>query len=65
MQSLDAESKVSTSNLDLGEKIFAETLQIKFNLIKRAVAKSPKLNLECMGKKMASPLDSGNMASLG
>ena len=57
-------SKGSTLNLDLGKNIQAEALQVKFSIMKQAVASNPKVNLECMGRKMASLLDSGSMASL-
>ena len=53
----------STTNLDLGKEIPAETLQVRFQLVKRAVAVSSKGNLECMERKMAS-LDSRSMVSL-
>ena len=58
------ESKGSILNLDKGEKINTEALQVKFEIMKQAVASSLKVNLECMGKKLASPLDPGSMVSM-
>ena len=54
----------STPNLDKGESIKAEVLQVKFNIMKQAVTSSLKVNLKCMGRKTASLLDSGSMVSL-
>ena len=59
-----AESKGSILNLDKGEKINTEALQVKFKIMKQAVASSPKVNLECIGKRLASLLDYGCMVSL-
>ena len=59
-----AKSKDSLLNLDKGEAIQAEVLQVKYEFMKQAVALSPKVNLECMGNRLASLLDSGSMVSL-
>ena len=59
-----AKSKDSLLDLDKGEAIQAEVLQVKYEIMKQAVASSPKVNLECMGKRLASLLDSGSMVSL-
>ena len=59
-----AKSKDSFLNLDKGEASQAEVLQVKYEIMKQAVASSPKVNLECMGKRLASQLDSGSMVSL-
>ena len=44
--------------------INAEVLQTKFKIMKQAVALSPKVNLECMGKRLASLFNSGSMVNL-
>ena len=59
-----AKSRDSLLNLDKGEAIQAEALQVKYEIMRQAVASSPKVNLECMGKRLASLLDSGSMVSL-
>ena len=59
-----AESKDSLLDFDKSELINAEALQVKFKIMKQAVASSPRVNLECMGKRLASLLDSGSMVSL-
>ena len=59
-----AKSKDSLLNLDKGKAIQVEVLQVKYKIMRQAVASSPKVNLECMGKKLASLLDSGSMVSL-
>ena len=59
-----AEFKGSILNLDKGEKINTEALQVKFEIMKQAVASSLRVNLEFMGKRLASLLDSGSMVSL-
>ena len=59
-----AKSKDSLLNSDKGEAIQAEALQIKYEIMRQAVASSPKVNLECMGKRLASLLDTGSMVSL-
>ena len=51
------ESEGSIPNVDCGTKIEAEALQVKFEIMKQAVGSSWKVNLECMGKKLASLLD--------
>ena len=58
------ESQDCILNLDKGKKINTEALQVKFEIMKQAVASSLKVNLECMGKRLASLLDSGSMVSL-
>ena len=60
-----AKSKDSLFNLDKGKAIQAEVLQVKYKIMRQAVASSPKVNLECMGEKLASLLDSGSMVSPG
>ena len=45
-----AKSKDSLLDLDRGEAIQAELLHMKYEIMKQAVASSPKVNLECMGK---------------
>ena len=59
-----AESKGSILNLEEGEKINTEALQVKFEIMKQAVASSPKENLECMEKRLSSLLDSGSIVIL-
>ena len=59
-----AESEGSIFDLDTCEKIEAEVLQVNFEIMNQAVASSAKVNLECMGKKLALLLDSGGMVSL-
>ena len=59
-----AKSKDSLLNLDKGEVIQVEALQVKYEIMRQAVASSPTVNLECMGKRLASLLDSGSMVSL-
>ena len=59
-----AKSKDSLLSSDKGEAIQAEALQVKYEIMRQAVASSPKVNLECMGKRLASLLDSGSMVSL-
>ena len=59
-----AKSKDSFFNSDKGKAIQAEALQVKYKIMKQAVASSPKVNLECMGKRLASLLGSGSMVSL-
>ena len=59
-----AKSKDSLLNLGKGEAIQAEVLQVKYKIMKQAVALSPKVILECMEKRLASLLDSGSMVSL-
>ena len=46
-----AESEGSVLNIDKGKRIEAEVLQVKFKIMKQAVASSPKINLECMGER--------------
>ena len=58
-----AKSKDSLLNSDKGEAVQAEALQIKYEIMRQAVASSPKMNLECMGKRLASLLDSGSVVS--
>ena len=45
-----AESEGSILDLDKGKEISTEALQVKFEIMKQAVASSLKVNLECMGK---------------
>ena len=45
-----AESEGSILNLDSGEKIEVEVLQVQFEIMKQAVASSLRVNLEYMGK---------------
>ena len=59
-----AESKGTILNLDKGKKINTEALQLKFEIMKQAVASSPNVHLECMGKRLASLLDSVRMVNL-
>ena len=59
-----AEYKDSVLNLDKCELMNAEALQVKFKIMKQAVASNVKVNLECMGKRLASLLDSGSMVSM-
>ena len=59
-----AKSKDSLLNLDKGGAIQAEVLQVKYKTMKQVVVSSLKVNLECMGKRLASLLDSGSMVSL-
>ena len=59
-----AKSKDSLLDLDKGEAIQAEVLQVKYEIMEQAMVSSPKMNLECMGKKLASLLDSRSMVSL-
>ena len=59
-----AESKNSLLDLGKGKKINAKALQVKFKIMKQAVASSPKINLKCMRKRLASLLDSRSMVSL-
>ena len=59
-----AKSKDSLLDSDKGEVIQAEALQVKYVIMRQAVTSSPKVNLECMGKRLASLLDSGSMVSL-
>ena len=59
-----AESEGSILNLDKGEKINVEALQVKFEIMKEAVASSLRVNLECMGKMLASLLNTKSMVSL-
>ena len=59
-----AESEGSIPNVDSGEKIEAEALQVKFEIMKQAVASILRVNLQCMGRKLASLLDSKSMVSL-
>ena len=59
-----AKSKDSLLNSDKGEAIQAKALQVKYEIMRQVVASSPKVNLECMGKRLASLLDSGSMVSL-
>ena len=47
-----------------GKNVEAEVLQVKFSIMKWAVASGPKVNLACIGRKMASLLGSGSMVSL-
>ena len=58
-----AKSKDSLLNLE-GKAIQAEVLQVKYKIMGQAVVSSPKVNLECMGKKLASLLYSGSLVSL-
>ena len=60
----DVVSEGSIPNINKGKKIEAEALQVKFKIMKQVVASSPKINLKCMGRKMALLLDSGSMVSL-
>ena len=59
-----AESDGFILNLDSGEKIDAEALQAKFKIMKQVAALSLRVNLECMGKKFVSLLDSRCVISL-
>ena len=59
-----AESKGSIPNLEKGESIKAEALQVKFSIMKQAVASNPKVNFKCMGRNMASLFNSESMVSL-
>ena len=45
-----AESEGSIPDLDKGEEISAEELQVKLKILKQAVAANLKVNLKCMGK---------------
>ena len=47
-----AKSKDSLLDSDKGEAIQAEALQIKYEIERQAVASSPNVNLECMGKRV-------------
>ena len=51
-----AESEGSIPNIDSDERIEAEALQMKFKIMRQAVASSPKISLECTGRKMVSLL---------
>ena len=57
-------AKSKDSLLNTGEAIQAEALQVKYDIMRQAVVSSPKVNLEYMGKRLASLLDSGSMVSL-
>ena len=46
----EAKSKDSSLNSDKGKAIQAEALQVKYEIMRQAVAPSPKVNLECMGQ---------------
>ena len=59
-----AESEGSIPNVDSGKKIDAEALQVKFKIMKQAVASSPRDQPGMHGEKLASLLDSGSMVSL-
>ena len=59
-----AKSQGSSLNSDNGEAIQAETVQVKYEIMRQAVASSPKVNLESMRKRLESLLDSGSMVSL-
>ena len=59
-----AKSKDSLLDSEKGKAIQAEALQVKCEIMRQAVASSPKVNLKCMGKRLASLLDSGSMVSL-
>ena len=47
-----------------GPEISTKSLQTLFKIMKRAVAKCPKVNITIMGENMSSLLDSGSMVSL-
>ena len=60
----DTESQGSIPNTYSGKRIKAEVLQVKFKIMKQAVASSPRINLECIGREMVSPLDSKSVVCL-
>ena len=59
-----AKSKDSLLGSDKSKAIQAEALQVKYEIMRQAVASTPKVNLECMEKSLASLLGSGSMVSL-
>ena len=55
---------LKNDNVVSGPQTSTNSLQTQFKIMKRAVAKCPKVNITIMGENMPSLLDSGSMVSL-
>ena len=58
--SQNPEHNIFTSGLDISTK----SIQTQFKIMKRAVAKCPKVNVTIMGENMPLLLDSGSVVNL-
>ena len=61
---IQGSAELKNDNVVSGPPTSTNSLQTQFKIMKRAVAKCPKVNVTIMGENMPSQLDSGSMVSL-
>ena len=61
---IQGSAELKNDNVVSGPPTSTNSLQTQFKIMKRAVAKCPKVNVTIMGENMPSLLDSSSMVSL-
>ena len=61
---IQGSAELKNDNVVSGPPTSTNSLQTQFKIMKRAIAKCPKVNVTIMGENMPSLLDSGSMVSL-
>ena len=61
---IQGSAELKNGNVVSGPPTSTNSLQTQFKIMKRAVAKCPKVNVTIMGENMPSLLDSGSMVSM-